>query len=268
MILDGTQMRAVNHGIVEADGGFRFVDLPVGPQPLPAWARGLHIDWLMRYNGNSPDIRLKVRGDAREWPGKKFRKEGARYMATHPDGRAEVYYHDGKISPANIGRWRYRDGRLLGFGEYPTLDYKTDDPGTWEDHPVLATTQQNGFGGAKIPVEIEGGEYDGQLVILRGPWHGCSPPGYEDVAYVDVDRPDEWRRRRGEPWHRSIATAGLYITHDLFLRLVARFAPHVRVALNRVNGVDSIEVVKAEWDCPKYQWLQKHPEDREPWSWP
>jgi hypothetical protein len=53
--------------------------------------------------------------------------------------------------------------------------------------------------------------------------------------------------------HRDeIGLAGLGITDDLFLRVVAAFLPKCRVArVFRLGWLDRLEVAKREWDAPK-----------------
>lgn len=238
MILSDEQMQAVNHGN-NRPAYWEWVTMPEGPQPIPGWAKGLHVDWMDGFM-NSPSITLKTNTDLRDWGAKRFEKAGSRFMARHSDGRAEVYYHAGAIRMEELQRWNHH-AKVM------------------EKYQAFATTQQSGFGGHHYPLEIgpvtDRSELRGQTVVLRGPWHGGCPAGYAEAAYRDVSRPPS-RARPGSqfwrPWHQQVAIGGLYLTNDLFLRLLARFQPHLRVAAVTRGGIfDRLEPVRGDWDAPK-----------------
>jgi hypothetical protein len=234
MILSDQQMDAVRLGSKGVDW-FEFIDLPCGPQPLPSWGKGLHIDWMDQYS-NAPNLAIKTTGNVRDWPDKRFDKEGSRYMARHPDGRAEVYYHDGAVRMQTLTRWN---------GE--TKEQEVFD--------AFATTTQQGFGGSIIPVQIgpvaDRPELRGQEVLLRGPWHGGAPPGYVEVAYHYPWRDlTGWELKR--PWWRRTGTGGLLLSIDLFLRIFARYQPHLRIVRAHYYGRMHTEPMKPEWDEPKH----------------
>lgn len=231
---------------------YTWIDLPVGRQPLPAWCTGLEVGWADGY-GNIPGVCLRTNTDAREWKDKRFVFEGeCYYRACSDDGRLEQHAHSGQLT------WR-------------------DDREAW------VSTQDAGYGGAAwsilmqpyLKVERQGkkrwNRYDDwsdwkdtyffqpgrNRVILCGPWHVGAPAGYIEVSYVDTSRPDVYRNRR---WHDRTARAGLYITEDLWLRLIARFQPTVRVArcIYGWSGPEGIlEPVREDWDEPKHWMLQK-----------
>lgn len=266
MMLSTEQTRAVMHGI---DNKFiwRFVDRPVGPQPLPDWVKGAAVNWHDDYS-NSPSVRLIVDGDVREWEGKRFRKEGHHYRAYHDDGRLEQYAHNGPVSPTEIQRFRADDGTLWTYrregsrwatgadsdawmthsefrdGKWVQVPYGWE-PGEWVKVMLPATTAQGGFGGAQIPLLME----DGSELILRGPWHVGAPAGYAEVSY----------QMRGERWG---GRAGLYITLDLFTRIMARFQPHLELAEVTYGGGTTIEPMKPEWDVPKRIIYERQWQDR------
>ena len=250
MMLSTEQMRAAMHGI---DNSFcwRNVQRPVGPMPLPSWVKGADVNWHDGFS-NSPSVQLKVEGDVREWDGKKFRKEGDCYRAYHSDGRLEQYAHKGTISTVELGRFRSADGTLRqcrrsgpewaetgqkAMGQLWSngcfVDYGYE-PGEWVKVMMRATSAQGGFGGAEIPILLE----DGSDLVLRGPWHVGAPPGYAEVSYTI----------RGKRWG---GRAGLYITIDLFTRIMARFQAHLDLVEVTYSGCTTVEPIKPEWDVPK-----------------
>lgn len=265
MLLSTEQTRAVMHGI---DNQISWAEIarPVGPHPVPTWCKGVHVDWMDGYS-NSPHVTLKVIGDVREWEGKRFRREdGKFYRARHGDGRLEQYAHSGTVSPTEVQRWRSSDGslrlfrrsgpewaetgdkalgRLLtGSGEWVEYGY---EPGEWVKITLPATTAQAGFGGANIPIQME----DGSELVLRGPWHVGAPEGYAEVAYIDVSRENRWVRRKSLPWHRATARGGLFLRHDTFTAIMARFAAHLPLASVTYGRATTLEPFRPEWGEPK-----------------
>lgn len=266
MFLSTEQTRAVMHGLDEKLS-WHEIDRPEGPQPTPDWCKGVHVSWVEGYS-NSPRVTLKVVGNVRDWPDKRFRKDGPYYRAEHADGRLEQYAHDGRLSITPIRRFRADDGAyhtyrrsgpqwadagepcigttLVGR-EYVKTGY---EPGEWVDVPMLATTAQQGFGGDHIFLTME----DGSDLVLRGPWHVGAPAGYAEVAYVDVAKRDNysaWYQRKGRPWHHRTAIGGLYLRHDTFTAIMSRFAAHLPLASVTYGGATTIEPFKPEWGEPK-----------------
>ena len=223
--------------IVEGHGidGWIEVELPTGRQPLPDWVQGAHVDW---HNGycNSPDFRLKTRGQVYGWEGQRWSKEGQKtYITRHPDGRCQVHYHGGSISMVELHDQRLAD-ESVKLKDLPKIN-------------VRATEQQQGYAGAHIWITMT----DGETLVLRGPWHGGAPAGYVEVYTVDMDSKynanDRWNLAR--PWHKRSSTYGLYITEDLFLRIIARFCPHIRVARVNHSYGNRLNAYRAEWGMPK-----------------
>jgi len=250
MFLSTEQTRAALHGI-DNQISWRPVERPVGPQPLPAWLKGAEVNWYEGYS-NSPSVRLIVEGDVRNWNGKRFRKEGKFYRAYHEDGRLEQYAHAGAISPTELSRFRSADGTIReyrrsgpefaecgdkGMGQMwaggAFVDYGYE-PGEWVKVVLPATTAQEGFGGAHVPLVME----DGSELILRGPWHVGSPAGYTEVSYS----------QRGNRWGLR---GGLFVTLDLFTRIMARFQAHLELLEVTYGGATTIEPMKPDWDAPK-----------------
>jgi hypothetical protein len=235
MQLSGEQTHAAMAGL----GGtlsWARVERPLGPQPLPDWVKGAEVNWHDEYS-NSPSVRLLVRGDVREWPGKVFAKEGNRFIARHEDGRAEQYSHDGVIEWTKINFWKGVDGSVHRSPRYDVSLWPTTygyEPGDWVPVDAWATPKQGGFGGSTIWVTL----IDGREVALRGPWHVGAPEGYAGVSYCD----------------RSVqfgSRAGLFITQDLLVRILARFQAHLELARVDYGYAKGIEVMKPEWDAPK-----------------
>ena len=257
-MLSDEQMAAVNHGFGDP-ATYEWVDLPVGPQPIPDWARGIHIDWMEGYS-NPPGLSIKATDDLRTWPGKVWRRVGSRFQARSDDGRLEQYGQDGPLALAKVQMFKSADGTLrqyartgpewaftksLGF-IYPGGKVYGTEHGEFVEVEMLATRQEQGFGGQHVHITLE----DGTAVVLRGPWHVGSPPGYVEVAYQNVR--DRWFDdvRGKRPWYRVTMRGGLYITEDLYARLFARFAPECRLA--RVTDIYTrLEPVRGDWELPK-----------------
>ncbi len=228
---------------------------PVGPQPLPNWVKGVHVDWLDQYS-NIPRVRLKVRGEVRDWDEKVFRKQGALFIADHADGRAEVFGHGGAVGLDTIKMFRGEDGVLRqhprsgaqwyeprpGVRMFPPHGY---EPGAWEEVLIRCTTKDRGFGGAHIHLMMD----DGEPLVLRGPWHVGAPSGYVEVSYVDTT--SRYFRFGKQVWHRQSGRAGLYIKEELFVAILSTFLAHLRLMKVTRYGRSTIEPIKPEWDAPK-----------------
>lgn len=245
------QTRAIMHGIDASPEHWSFIDLPVGPQPIPAWALGLHIEWLDGY-GNAPGFRLKTDRNLRDWDGKRFRKDGSRYMAASADGRADVYHHDGPVSVRTLSRW----ARPTMKWDAEASKRVVDVLGGPVEYEALATTQQDGFGGDHVSCLMAWpSEYRGQTIVLRGPWSYGAPAGYVDLPFVNMNA--KWRapwvgKRPRPAWHRSGGIGNHYVREDVFLRIFAYFCPHLRLARCTYSGATTIEPLKPEWDEPKH----------------
>jgi hypothetical protein len=64
------------------------------------------------------------------------------------------------------------------------------------------------------------------------------------------------RRQPGRGWHAQTAIGGLFITEELFLRLLARFEPTCRAARVTTGIGTRIQPVRANWDAPK-DWISR-----------
>ena len=233
MILSDEQMAVVRHGTKQPPATWEWVDLPVGPQPLPHWAKGLEIRWMDEYV-NSPSFTLKTpKGfDMRNWPGKCYTKYGSRYLAESGDGRAMCYYHEGELALRPLpARYKfltvYANPPPRNKHGYIELDHYF--PMHWSRAEVMcwATTQDRGFGGEHVGIQLE----DGRKAVLRGPWHGPAPDGYQDCG--------------------STGSGGILISEDVLILMVARFYPHCRVARITQGTRSRIEPVREDWEMPK-----------------
>lgn len=257
MFLSTEQTRAAMHGINDRFS-WRLLDRPVGPQPIPSWCKDVSVYWADGYT-NSPSVTLKVTENVRRWPDKRFRVEdGSYYRAYHEDGRLEQYAHGGPISDVELQMFQSIDGTLRQYrrcgtewGNEPGIQFVEPwgdrlgyEPGEYVKVMRWATTAQGGFGGSHVHLVME----DGSDLVLRGPWHVGSPAGYAEVAYVDVSERDRYGQRK---WSNRTATGGLYLTLNLFVRIMSRFAPHLPLAEVTYSGCTTIEPMKPEWDVPK-----------------
>lgn len=262
--LSDEQMSVAMFGIPQnAHPSWKPVELPVGRQHLPGWAKGLHVDLALPYC-NSPRFQLKCNRALREWDGKTFTKDGDRYMAVSDDGRAEVYYQGGGLAVATLKRYRTGDGKLHAYAPFEPqrADHVDEDtglhwnghkpvPGEWVEIERLCTRQEQGFGGSHIDLVLD----DGRELTLRGPWHGACPAGFVEVSYIDTstDTSSGWFRRR--PWHARGGVGGLFMTEDAFLPIFATFAPHMLAAHVDMGRGPRLEAYTYEWGEPK-AWMQ------------
>ena len=247
MDLSDEQMGSVMFG--RGPNSWEPVALPAGPRPVPCWAAGLHVDFVDAYS-NAPQFVIKSRIDARSWDGKRFTRKGRLFLAVSPDGRAEAYYHDSALRPTMIRRFRDEAGTLHQYRPSKPRSAPTDlsipVEGEWVEVERLATTQQEGFGGAHIDIVMD----DGTPVTLRGPWHGGAPDGFVEAAYADVSDP-YFTSRGPRPWHDRVCRAGLFIAEATFIDIFAKYAPHLRLARVTSGLGTRVQPLKPEWSEPK-----------------
>jgi hypothetical protein len=255
MMLSDEQMNVISGS---RNGAWVDIPLPTGRQQLPDWVRGAHVDW---HDGvaNAPTIKLNVRGKVNDWDGKVWmREKGGMYMARHPDGRLQQHHHSGAVSMTAMRRFRTTDGKLHDYvPQKPgisnvftsTEDYESSfEPGEWVEVEVLATTKQDGYGGANIWLDMD----DGTQLVLRGPWHVGAPPGYVEVTCCDSSQRYEWERKKEhKPWYRRFIGGSMYLRHDVFLAIVATYLPHVRIAGVEKSYGYRLEAYRAEWGMLK-----------------
>lgn len=253
MELSTEQTRAVMHGI-DDKLSWHELERPAGPQPVPAWCKGAYVYWADGYC-NSPSVKLKVVGNVRDWPGKVFKRTGSRYTAEHEDGRMEQYAHDGAVGLHNVELFKRADGSLHKVRRHGEPEWTAEpfgyEPGDWVQAPVLATTKQQGFGGAIVWVTLD----DGRELALRGPWHVGAPQGFTEVAFVNME--DRFYPNRQRPWHARGGIGGLYLRDETFVRIMARFLPHLPLASVTYGGATTLEPFKAEWGEPKRLVLER-----------
>ena len=252
MDLSDEQMGSAMFGARGVECTWEPIALPEGPRPIPAWCTGLHVDFVDAYS-NAPRFKLKTTSNVRDWPDKRFERKGRLFLAVAPDGRAEAYYHDSALRPTMLRRFRCDDGRLLQYRPSEPRDNPSSpyvlSPGEWVEVERLATTQQEGFGGAHIDIIMA----DGTEATLRGPWHGGAPEGFVETAYVDMSSPYCGRPRSGHSyrWYNAGGVGDLFIAEAAFIDIFARFAPHLTLA-HVHNGLGvRVQPLKPEWSEPK-----------------
>lgn len=100
---------------------FTWIDPPVGPQPIPAWAKGLDVEWMGHYL-NPPEVRLKAAFDPMP-EDLLWNRTGGRYWRRTAEGVHEEKSHNGALS------WN-------------------DEKRAWQ------TTHQEGFGGRCYTIKM------------------------------------------------------------------------------------------------------------------
>lgn len=233
MILSDEQMSVVMHGLPQPERTWEWVELPVGPQPMPHWAKGLKVEWMDGYM-NAPHFTLETpkNFDMGSWPGMTYRKYGSRYLSESGDGRARCYYHQGELALRPL---RAKHKFLTVYAnpvprnKHGYIESDHYFPMHWSNMEVMcwATPQECGFGGENIGIRLD----DGRPAVLRGPWHGPAPDGYLDCG--------------------STGSGGILISEEVLIVMIARFYPHCRVARVRQGTRSHIEIVRPDWDEPK-----------------
>lgn len=250
MFLSSEQRRAVMHGTTATRvKEWDYVPLPTHGR-VPDWALDLHVNWMLGY-ANSPSYTVLARSNPHTWRDQRWFREGARWMTRHSDGRAKVHWHSGTVAWCDIPEMV----RVKPVNP-PNKTFAR------RDRKRLVTTQQEGYAGSGFEVHMSEVEKDpllrGQKVLLRGPWQGAAPAGYVEVSTVERDRRriskrPKWHRR----WYRETACFGLVVTEELFLKLVARFLPHLAVVqVEYGDGRTKLQLTGPElgW-MPKDIWL-------------
>lgn len=212
---------------------------PIGPVRLPSWARDIHVNWMEGFS-NGPDYWIYCGHDIGDYPNKRWRREGNFYRAYHPDGFVEQHAHSGAVSLTRLKAWRNPDGTMS--------QYRGDEGGEWVEGDFLATTQQEGYAKRHFWIKME----DGSDLVLRGPWWGGEPDGY-DAASIVIPKYSGCRRPGEGPWHKGCApTYGLLFKRELIAAIFARFQAHLPLALVTTHyGSTRLEPYRHEWGMPK-----------------
>lgn len=215
-MLSRDQMLAVNHGILSNES-WTVAPIPTGDFEIPSWVLDLRVDWMGDY-ANRP--RIQVLTDGTEFDGDwRFRYENGLYLA-EIDGRLQWHSH-GPLSLVDDEYWADGETRI---------------------RKILATRKSEGYGGRYFQITMESGE----TAYLRGPWHVSAPEGFVEIGTYNKNQ------RYGSLKHGWPLTGsfGLAVRDELFLRLLARFQPHLRAAYVKYHGLSSLEPRKAG-EAPK-----------------
>lgn len=218
-----------------------IIDRPVGPQPLPSWLKGVHINWMDGYC-NAPTFKLRVERDPSPRCGKIWnvippegKERHCRYVAETEDGVVEEM----------TARPLYRRKLEMFVDCYGTPSV-WPAPGSYRrEIEILASDAEDGFAGRWFVIRVEGGEW----AVLRGPWYGSHPKGTHPASFVTWDEKERARYIKPHAWWKATACFGLFFKDDLLIRALARFQPHIELArVKTPYGSDLIEPIKPEWD--------------------
>lgn len=198
-----------------ADKWWEPVEMPSGEIQLPAWCLDARVNWYEGYT-NWPDLKVKALHCPAKIEDLVWENEGGGYYRAYtPDGVMDQLKHDGKL---------------------------TFDP----DKNAFFSTQQEGFAKRGFTLKMK----DGTTVILRGPWSTIRPSGWTEFSYADMEYEARYSSNP-RPWETALFMAGLAMNEDLFLRIVARFLPHLRCArVSRHYDRPHMEVYK-DGETPK-----------------
>ena len=287
MHLSDQQNAVVMRGINRRPATWEARELPTMVTDLPDWLLDAHVDLNIAYS-NSPDVRFKV--SRNPWPinePKLYEDEGGgAWTARSSDGYLmSRFYHTGPVS--RYVAWRIvhgvetktivtqtnKDGWMIPvikYGDTPEIAAEREaenhlalcrklvtadrDPAHYsaEFTEMFATTRQEGFGGRHFHLNMK----DGSTLVLRGPWHGGAPIGWTDLIMFNVS--SKWNaeprivRGRTIPWYQRGGTGGHFVSEELVLKAVARYQPHMGVALVYPGyGHARYEFYDLNWGAPK-----------------
>lgn len=221
------QTMAVMHGIGPNKMWAEPVELPTMAE-VPDWCLDADTHYLFgdsaKYS-NRPKLHLKVKQGCEHWEPELYDYDERRgfYYTLSGDDRMHGYYHK-PLRPQTV-----------------SVSEKVE--GKWQqiEKEVWATPQEEGFAGRHFHIKMR----DGRDAILRGPWHGCPPAGWVDVTYhLWPPKYGMYRRIKGDtrkPWRACMGYFGWYISEDLFLRIMAKYLPHLRAARVHSHGMTYIE---------------------------
>jgi hypothetical protein len=200
---------------------WREIERPAGTVETPAWCGDVHVDWMMDF-ANSPHIILKQVAPLPEFG----------EWAREPKGNSVRWYR--QTADGSLVGQHWHNGQLTQMPD-----------GSWE------TTKQDGYAGSTFTIKPVVGL---GTVHLRGPWFGGTQPGYSEMTSVDMTDPQKSSPYyANRPWYKRGATFGLYISDELLIRVLSRFAPHLPLAWVSMFSGDHprVQPYLAEWGAPK-----------------
>jgi hypothetical protein len=246
--LSKDQMMAVHAGITAPNMSWDVVEMPQWPFKLPDWVLDARIDWMEGYS-NNPQLHIMVTEGA--WDFEKrynYDPKTKLYIALDDAGERISVHSHGPLSEELI------ETKFLSWGKYP------DGRPNYNERIVekelrWVTRQEQGSGGRHFPITMA----DGRKAILRGPWHIGTPKGYEEPTMHEVRPLPKFRntarqkflKEKGikRKWDNG-GSFGTGISNDLYARIVSRFLPHLRLAIVRKYGYETM-VPRIAGQAPK-----------------
>lgn len=193
---------------------FTIITPPANAQP-PRWIGGVHVDFMLQW-ANSPRILLKQTGPL--------------------PCESELWQFDGQSR-----YWREKDG---------TMEQLWHSPATIEKEDGWHTGRMDGFGGRRFTIQMQ----DGRTVHLNGPWFGGQKSGWMEAHTVDMRKNSDAKRPYyvDRPWHERGACFGFYVSDDIVIRALARYAAHLGIAHAQLfDDYWHIEPFKPAWGTVK-----------------
>lgn len=211
---------------------------------VPPWVLNAKIHWNMYYD-NYPDLYLATPDDVFDFDeeiGYEFRPPSL-YIAESGDGRATAKFHDAL--------------RLQTLRRFKGWDPVKREQ-IFVNEELWATPPSRGFAGREFSIKMK----DGKTGLLRGPWYGGAPDGYQEVT---VKFRKDWDRKgEDRPWWRVMGIFGLGVSTDLYMQLCTHFCgvtKFARCGYNHISHEAPVVPVHPEWAVPK-GWIPRSQRDR------
>lgn len=232
-------------------------DMIIRREDLPEWLLDAHVRWTWEYD-NWPEVIFKM-AYSPTGPNQELRfyhEQGSKvWLGTNADGTAgQCHYHGGTVSQIQLPK---RVGWLEGEPDWKK--HPKDGGAITVPETVWATTQQEGYAGRTFQVHMadDSPHLPGEIVHLRGPWHGGSPPGW--MQFTAVDWSEQQNKRpyvKGGDWTHHMACFGYMMPLDLWVKAVWYFLPHIPLGIvTRGDNADPwprLEVLDPVTQMPKY----------------
>lgn len=262
-VVSDSQEVAISAGLRRGEKSWRRLPLDV-QAAVPDWALDLHIDFRDGW-GNLPEVQLHLAYDPLSRAGVSGRREDLkpawkflpepRAYVGEAEGMAGVHYHEAP-----------KCTMLSQFEGYETgEDGKPNyNKPLYSKYSAVATPESDGYCGRTFLIRMasDSPSFPGEIVHLRGPWHGGAPEGFIEVHCHVKDKEADERRRQWaaehhpddpsrQAWHNLGLTFGWYVRREVLFAISAAKQPSLEWAeVNHGNWL-RLEPIDPRTGCPK-----------------